>query len=211
MKIGKVKKAVPNRKDKNTYGVIIKNPDQELKHVSKSKKVHRAVRFEQIFWMKPYIILNTKLRTAAKNEFEKKKFKLLNNSVFGKTRENIRNNGNIKIVKSQEKYTKYVMKSNLKNEYAFSSELFTIKIGKTEIKMNKLVYLGQAIMETFMYEFYFEYIQTKYRSKVRLCYMDTGSFAYEIETEDVYKDIGKDIGKRLITSRYSKDTTNREK
>ena len=74
--------------------------------------------------------------------------------------------------------------------------------------MNKPVYLGQAILDlskTLMYEFHYDYMRPKYGSKVNLCYMDTNSFVYEIETEDFYRDIAKDVDKRLHISEYSKD------
>ena len=106
-------------------------------------------------------MLNTKLRTAASNDFEKDFFKLINNSVFGKTMENIRNHKNMKLTTSQEKYVKYVTKLNIKDGYQFLKELFTVKIRKTEIKMNKTVYLGQAILDlskTLLYEFYYDYM-----------------------------------------------------
>ena len=80
-------------------------------------------------------------------------------------------------------------------------------MGKTEIKMNKLVYLGQAILdlsETLMYEFHYEYIRPKYGSKARLCYMDTDSFVYEIETKDFYRDIIKDVKERFAYKRIFK-------
>ena len=81
-------------------------------------------------------------------------------------------------------------------------------MGNTEIKVNKPVYLGQAILDlskTLMYEFHYDYMRPKYGSKVKLCYMDTDSFVYEIETEDFYRDIAKDVKKRFDTSGYSKD------
>ena len=74
--------------------------------------------------------------------------------------------------------------------------------------MNKPVYLGQAILDlskTLMYEFHYDYMRPKYGSKVKLCYMDTDSFVYEIETKDFYRDIAKDVEKRFDTSGYSKD------
>ena len=77
--------------------------------------------------------------------FEKDFFKLMNNSVFGKTMENIRNHNDMKHVTSLEKYAKYVMKPNFKDGYPFSRELLAVEMGKTEIKMNKPVYLRQAI------------------------------------------------------------------
>ena len=63
MKIGKVEKLVPNLKDKMTYVVHIKKLDLELKHSLRLGKVHKVIRFEQIYSMKPYIMLNTRLRT----------------------------------------------------------------------------------------------------------------------------------------------------
>ena len=74
--------------------------------------------------------------------------------------------------------------------------------------MNKPVYLGQAILDLskmLMYEFHYDYMRLKYGSKVKLCYMDTDSFVYEIETKDFYRDIAKDVEKRFDTSGYSKD------
>ena len=76
-----------------------------------------------------------------------------------------------------------------------------MEIGKTEIKMNKPVHLGQAVLDlskTLMYEFHYEYMRPKYGSKVSLCYMDTDNFLYEIETEDFYRDLAKDVEKGLI-------------
>ena len=81
-------------------------------------------------------------------------------------------------------------------------------MGKTEIKMNNPVYLGQAILDlskTLMYEFHYDCMRPKYDSKVKLCYVDIDSFVYEIETEDFYRDIEKDVKKRFDMSRYSRD------
>ena len=127
MKIGRVEKLVPNLKDKKGYVVHIKALDQALKHGLKLKKVHRVIEFRQSKWMKPYIMLNTRLRTAAKNEFEKDFFKLMNNSVFRKTMENIRNHKDMKLVTSKQKYQAYVMKPNLKDGHPFSKHLFAME------------------------------------------------------------------------------------
>ena len=133
---------------------------------------------------------------------------LMNNSVFGKTMKNIKNHKDMKLVTSNKKYLKYVMEPNFKDGHPFSKHLFAVEMGKNEIKMNKQVYLGQAILhlsKTLMYEFHYDYMRPKYGSKVNLCYMNTDSFVYEIETEDFYRGITKDVKKRFDTNGYLKD------
>ena len=208
MKIGREEKLVPNLKDKKRYLVQIKTLNQALTYGLKLKKVHRAIEFQQSTWMKAYVMLNTKYRRDTKNEFEKGFFKFMNNSVFGKTMENIRNHKDRKLVTSDKKYLKYVMKPNFKDGHKFSKHLFAVETGKRKITMNKPVHLGQAILDLskmLMYEFHYDYMRPRYGSKVKLCYMDTDSFVYEIETEDFYWDIAKDVEKRFDTSGYSKD------
>ena len=120
--------------------------------------------------------MNSKLNIATKNEFKKD---FLNNSVFEKTMQNIINHKDIKLVISLEKYTKYAMKPNFKDGYPFPKELLAAEMGKTKIKMNKPVYMGQAILDlrkTLMYEFHYDCMQAKYGSKIILYYMDTDSF-----------------------------------
>ena len=104
IKINQVKKLVPNLKDKKNYVIHIQALDQVLSHGLVLKKIHRAIECDQMDWMKPYIDFNTKLRTAATNDFVKDFFKLMNNSVFGKTMENIRKHRNIKLVTNKNKY-----------------------------------------------------------------------------------------------------------
>ena len=184
MNMGRVEKLVPNLKDKKRYVVQIKALSQAFKHGLKLKKVHRVIEFQQSRWMKAYIMLNTRLRKDAKNEFEKDFFKLMNNSVFGKTMENIRNHKDMKLVTSDKKYLKYVMKPNFKGGHLFSKHLFAVEMGKTEITMNNPVYLGQEILDlskTLMYEFRYDYMRPRHGSKVKLCYMDPDSFVYETD------------------------------
>ena len=106
MQIGSGQKLVPNLKDKKEYVVQIKALNQALKQGLKLKKVHRVIEFRQSKWIKAHIMLNTRLRKDAKNEFEKDFFKLMNNSVFGKTMENISNHKDMKLLTSEQKYLK---------------------------------------------------------------------------------------------------------
>ena len=86
-KLGKVGKLVTNLQDKTDYVVYIRNVNQALNHGLFLKNIHRTITFDQHDWLKPYVEMNRKLRTETKNEFEKDFFKLMNNSVFGKTME----------------------------------------------------------------------------------------------------------------------------
>ena len=155
--------------------------------------------------MKEYIDFNTKLRTSAKNDFEKDFYKLMKNSVFGKTMENIRHHRDIKLVNNQKDYLKTVMCPNIKSGTLLAPNLMGCEMGKIKVVMNKPVYLGQAILDLsklIMYEFHYDYMLHKYKEHIKLCYMDTDSFVYDIETEDFYKDIADDIETRFDTSGY---------
>ena len=155
--------------------------------------------------LKNYIALNTKLRTKAKNDFEKNFFKLMNNSVFGKTMENIRNRVDVKLVNNREKAEKLSAKPNFKHCNIFCEDLVAIHMKKTKKVFNKPVYLGMCILDlskTKMYDFHYNYIKPKYGDKAKLLFIDTDSLMYEIKTEDFYKDISEDVKDRFDTSDY---------
>ena len=102
-KTEKWKKLVCSIHDKENYVMHIRALKQALNHGLMLKKVHKVIQFNQEAWLKPYIDMNTKLRTDAKNDFEKDFFKLMNNAVFGKTIENVRKNRDIRLVTNQKK------------------------------------------------------------------------------------------------------------
>ena len=124
-KIRKSKKLIGSIEDKEKYVIHIRALKQALKHGLIFKKVHRVIQFNQEAWLKPYIDMNTKLRTEAKNEFEKDFFKLMNNSVFGKTMENVRKHRDIKLVTTNEKRNKLVSEPNYHTTKYFSENLYT--------------------------------------------------------------------------------------
>ena len=205
MEVNKCKKLVCNLFNKKKYVVHINALKQALNHGLKLKKIHRVIKFNQKEWLKPYINMNTELRKAAKNDFEKDLFKLMNNSVFGKTMENIRKHRDIKLVTTDKKRSKLVSEPNYHTINLISEDLSIIEMKKTKVKMNKPIYLGLSILEisrTLMYEFWYDYMKPKYNDKVKLCYTDMDSFIMNIKTNDFYEDIASDVENRFDTSNY---------
>ena len=205
MEVIKCKKFVCNLFNKKKYVAHINTLKQALNHGLKLKKIHRVIEFNQKEWLKPYIDMNTELRKAAKNDFENNLFKLMNNSVFGKTMENIRKYRDIKLVTTDKKGSKLVSEPNYHTINLISEDLSIIEMKKTKVKMKKPIYLGLSILEIskiLMYGFWYDYMKPKYNDNVKLCYMDTDSFIINIKTNDFYEDIASDIENRFDTSNY---------
>ena len=163
MKVNGVDKLVPNLYYKRKYVIHVRALAQALEHGLMLERIHRCIEFKQSAWMKEYIDFNTRLRTAARNDFEKDFYKLMNNSVFGKTMENIRKHRSIKLVNNKDEYLKNVMKPNFKSGTLLGPDLMGCEMGKVRVVMNKPVYLGQAILDlskTIMYEFHYDYAST---------------------------------------------------
>ena len=154
--------------------------------------------------------MNTELTKLARNDFEKDLFKLMNNSVFGKTMENIRKHRDIKLVTADKKRSKLVSEPNYHIINLISEDLSIIEMKKAKVKMNKPIYLGLSILEIskiLMYEFWYDYMKPKYNDNVKLCYIDTDSFVMHMicnayNTNDFYKDISDDVDNRFDTSNY---------
>ena len=170
--------------------------------------MHRVIEFNQEAWLKKYIDINTELRNKASNDFEKYFFKLMNNAVFGKTIENVRKHRHIKLVKTDHKRNKLVSEPNYHTMKLISENLSIIEMKKVKVKMSKLIYLGLSILEIskiIMYEFWYDYVKTKYGDKVKLCYMNSVSLIMNIKTKDFYKDIAQDVEERFDNSNYDVD------
>ena len=157
--------------------------------------------------------MNTALRTKATSSFEKDFFKLANNSVFGKTMENVRNRVDIRLVNSKEKFLKLASKPNYHSCTIFSENLVAVHMKRTKLVLNKPMYLGMSILDiskNLMYDFHYNYIKPKYGDKSKLLFTDTDSLCYEIRTNDVYEDISPDVHRLFDTSNYPKDHTDRD-
>ena len=99
-------------------------------------------------WLKLYIDMNTKLRKKAKkNDYENNLFKLMNNTDFGKTMENVRKHRNIKLVTTEKRRNYLVSEPNYHITKFFTENLLAIEMTKTQILMNNPVYLGLSILD----------------------------------------------------------------
>ena len=130
------------------------------------------------------------------------------NPVFGKSLENLRKHRDVKLLTAERRRNYLVSEPNYHTTKFFTKHLLAREMKKTQILMNKPIYLGLSILDiskTKMYEFWYNYVKPKYSEKVKLHYMDTGSFIVHVRTDIIYKDIVENIEKRLDTSNYDGD------
>ena len=174
----------------------------------KITKLHRALKFKQSNFMKAYIEQNTKLRQEPDaTEFEKNFFKLLNNSCFGKTMENLRQRYKMVFVNNEEKAKFYTNKFNFKKFTIFREDLVGITLSNKDIRWNKPTYIGASILDVSKLElckFHYDVIKPMYSDRARVLYRDTDSLFYEIFTDDLYKDL-QQISDELDCSSYPKN------
>ena len=205
MIVNGVEKLICHFKPRKNYVVHYRNLRQYLELGMRITAVHRGISFYQSPWMEPYIRKNTELRKTAANNFEKDFFKLMNNSVFGKTIENIRKRQNIHLIDNRKKAVKLSSRPNFDRCTIFDRNLIAVHMKNTEVYFNKPVYVGQAILDlskTLMFNFHYKYIREKYGNKAELLFTDTDSLMYQIKTKDFYKDITHDILAKFDTSDY---------
>ena len=213
MKVEKTAKLIPNLYNKSFYILNERNLVQAIQHGLKLTRIHRAISYDQSNWLQAYINKNTELRKKSTNDFEKDFFKLMNNSVFGKTMENIRNRCNLEIL--NDNHTEYTLKrlSNFaaKPNYKepktiFNSNIKIFHFTKTKIFYNKPIYIGAQILDiskTLMYHFHYSYMKSKFPIQRTLA-SDTDSIIYQIFTDDFYKEISTDCEKWFDTSCYER-------
>ena len=192
---GLVHKLIPTLSNKEKYVLHYRNLQLYLDLGLKINKVHRVLEFNQSPWLKEYISFNTIKRTQAKNSFEKDFFKLMNNSVFGKTMENIRKRVDVRLITDEKKLLKMVSKPTYVSSKIFNKDLVAVHKIKETLTLNRPSYVGMCILDlskTLMYDFHYNYIKEKYGNKAKLLFTDTDSLTYEIETDDVYRDFWND-------------------
>ena len=186
LKTPKCNKLLLTLQDKNNYVVHYRNLQFYLKQGMKLKRVHKVLEFEQECWMEPYIRMNTEFRKNAKSDFEKNFYKLMNNSVFGKTMENLRNRVDIKIVRSNEtdKIRKLVASPLYSRHVMFSNDLFGIDMRKSRLLLNKPVYTGLTILDNskiLMYDFFYNELKKNMAQSANFCTQTPTAFCLRLK------------------------------
>ena len=204
---GLVYKLIPTLCDKEKYVLHYRNLKLYTNLGLKVSKVHRVLAFNQSPWLKQYIHFNTEKGKNAKNDFEKD-FKLMNNSVFGKTMENIRKRVDVRLVTDENKLLKLASKPTYVSSKIFNENLVAVHKIKETLTLNRPAYVGMCIIDLskkLMYDFHYKYIKDEYGDKAKLLFTDTDSLTYEIEAEDVYQKFWNDKN-RFDNSDYPKSS-----
>ena len=194
--INTTKKLIPNLYNKKNYITHIKNLKYYVRKGLIVTKIHKILSFTQSAWLKPYIKFNTEKRKQATTTVDKDNFKLMVNSVFGRSCMNPRKYRDIKIVHDKKRANTLVSKPNYGGFQRINEDFVAISMNKITIKWNVPTYTGMAILDLsklIMYRFYYDVIKHQYGDNVSLLLMDTDSFLFHVYTKDIYKDMLKQL------------------
>jgi len=201
------KKLVPNLMDKTKYVCHYRNLQLYVKYGLVITKIHRILSFTQEAWLKPWIELCNEQRRAARSDFESDLAKLQANATFGKTMEQMRHRVNVRLIADEKKLLKAVAKISFRYSEIVNEHLVMVRAARTKIKLNKPIAVGFAILEIsklIMYDFYYGYLKDKYQDRCSLLFTDTDSLCCEIQTEDLYRDMGENL-ELFDTSNFETD------
>ena len=189
IKADDVNKLIPNLGNKPKYVLHYRNLQMYLSLGIKLTKIHRALRFKQSEWMKKYIDFNREKRKNATNDFEKDFSKLMANSVYGKTIENLRKRINVRLVNNEKDFLKYTSRPTYVTQKLFDKDYAAIHEIKPFLVLNKPIYVGLTVLDFskwMMYDFHYNFIKKEFDAE--LLFTDTDSLTYEIKSENVYEE-----------------------
>ena len=194
IKVGDVKKLIPNLSNKTNYVLHYRDLQLYLYLGMKLTKIHKVLEFKLSDWMKKYIDFNTEKRTNTANRFKKDFFKLMISSVYGKTMENLRKRINVRLVTNEIDFLKYTCRPTHITHKIFGKNYAAIHEIKPVLTLNKPIYVGFTVLELskwLMYDFHYNFIKKHFDAE--LLFTDTDSLTYEIKSEDVYEEFFKHL------------------
>ena len=189
IKVGDVKKLIPNLGNKTNYVLYYRNLQLYLSLGMKLSKTHRVLKFNQSDWMKKYIDFNTKKRTNAANDFKKDFFKLMINSVYGKTKKNWKKRMNVRLVNNEKDFLKYTSRATYIGYKKFGKDYAVIHETKPVLILNKPIYIGYTVLHLSkwkMYDFHYNFIKKNFDAE--LLFTDTDRLTYEVKSKNVCED-----------------------
>ena len=161
-KVGDVKKLIPSLGNKTNYVVHYRNLQLYFSLGKKLTNIHRVLKLKQFDWMKKYIDFNTGKRMNAANDFEKDFFKLMINSVYGKTMKKLREGINVRLINNAEDFLKYTSKPKYITHKIFGKDYAAIHEIKPALILNKPIYVGFTVLDLSklkMYDFHYNFIK----------------------------------------------------
>ena len=182
-------KLIPHLFDRPNYVIHYRNLKFILELGAKVTNIHKVLSFKQKPWLKQYIDFNTQKRTQAKNDFEKDFFKLMNNAVFGKTMENVRNRANISLAPNDRRAIKLFSKINYK-DCSYINGAYLVELYQKKIVYDKPIYVGTSILDlskVCMMDYHYNVMEKSFPGSYNLIYSDTDSLVYSIRCDDIYK------------------------
>ena len=206
IKVGDVKQLISNLGNRTNYMLHYRNLQLHLSLRMKLANIRRVLKFKQSDWIKKYIDFNTEKRTNTANIFEKDFFKLMINSVSGKTMENLKKIMNVTLVSNEKDFVKYTSRPTHITHKTFGKNYAAIHEMKPILMLNKPIYVGFTVLELskwLMYDFHHNFIEKRF--DFELLFTETDSLTYEIKSEDVYEEHFKH--KHFLDfSNYQKDS-----
>ncbi|XP_023212539.1 uncharacterized protein LOC111615349, partial [Centruroides sculpturatus] len=185
------KKLIPTLFDKQNYVIHYRNLKFYLEEGLILTKIHRVLAFNQEPWLRDYVLFNNKKRQESTNDFDKSFFKLMNNSFFGKTCQNVRKRLNLKTAMTENQCRKYLSHSALENFQIINNNLTIFQMKKINLCSDKPIYIGFCVLELsklHMYQTFYKIFKNKYGENVDLLYTDTDSLMLQIYTNNLYND-----------------------
>ena len=206
-KLSGCKKLVPNLHNKVKYIAHYKNIQKYVTLGLEITHIYRILAFTEKQWLKPYIDFNTTKRQEAANAFEKDFFKLMINSVFGKTMESVKKRIDFRLVQDETQFTKLVSQPTFKSAKVFNSQMVGVTMNKPNILLNKPISQGSSILElskVTMISFWYDFLLANYGENLQLLYTDTDSFVIRVFCDDFYRDMENNRS-FFDTSNYDED------
>jgi hypothetical protein len=194
--------------DKKNYILHFRNLKLYLFLGLKLRKIHRVLSFKQSQWLKNYVDFNTNLRANVNSDFEKDLYKLMNNSVFGKSIQNSRKHLNVKLALTENQTRRWISMPHFQQFKIIDENKAIIKLRQTFVKLDKPIYIGFSVLELsklHMYDLHYNVFKSYYGHNIKLVYTDTDSFLYEINTNDLYEDFSEMFSEYMDFSNYPED------